>query len=441
MENHRQTAQETAPQLCVDSGLPVANADPRPRPAGHFAAVDEQGRLVLPAAVLRQFGMEPGAQVYFDVGEDSIRLRRPMSNLARIYVELTNRCNMDCEMCQRRTWPDGSGDMTPETLTRVLEGIAECDPPPTVVLGGFGEPLMHRDAMDFIERCKALGSPVELITNGRLLDADRVALLRSLELDRLWLSVDGFSEAGHGHPMSTGAHERLISTVRKLNPIHYFAHKNRPRVGLVFVAMKDNVRELPRVLELARHLYADKVLVSNLLAYTPEMSTEILYRRAVWRRDSGYPRVKMPRIDLSGEVVEHLGEAMRHRDSTDLLDREYADPFNTCPFMKTGSVAIRWDGGVSPCLPLLHSHVSHKGEVSMHNRECLFGSLRERRLLDIWADPEYEEFRRRVTEFQFAPCVSCASCDLSGDNEEDCLGNPFPTCGDCLWAQGLILCP
>ncbi len=26
-------------------------------------------------------------------------------------------------------------------------------------------------------------------------------------------------------------------------------------------------------------------------------------------------------------------------------------------------------------------------------------------------------------------------------NEEDCFGNTFPTCGGCLWAQGVIRCP
>lgn len=441
MEKSGNTAPPATPDLLIDSVPLTEEARTQPGAEDRFAAVDQHGRLVLPEPVAHRFGMVPGERVYFDVAENSIRLRRPLSNLARIYVEPTNRCNMDCEMCQRRTWSDGPGDMSPEVFERILQGVGACDPRPTVVLGGFGEPLMHGDVMGLIERCKALGSAVELISNGLLLNEDRVQSLRRLELDRLWLSVDGFSDGCHGHPMSAEAHGRLIEMVRRLNPIHYFALNNRPRLGLVFVAMKENVHELPGVLDLARKLYADRVLVSNLLPYTPEMSDEILYRRSIWNIDSGYLRVKMPRTDLSERAMQYLGEAMRHQDSTDLLDREYEEPFNTCPFMKSGSLAIRWDGGVSPCLPLLHSHVSHKGSVELRNRECLFGSLSDRALLEIWQDQEYADFRKRVTEFEFPPCVSCASCDLSGDNEEDCLGNPFPTCGDCLWAQGLILCP
>lgn len=32
-------------------------------------------------------------------------------------------------------------------------------------------------------------------------------------------------------------------------------------------------------------------------------------------------------------------------------------------------------------------------------------------------------------------------CEMSEANEEDCLGNTFPACGGCLWAQGIIQCP
>ena len=31
--------------------------------------------------------------------------------LKRIYIELTNRCNLNCEMCFRHTWDTVEGDM------------------------------------------------------------------------------------------------------------------------------------------------------------------------------------------------------------------------------------------------------------------------------------------------------------------------------------------
>jgi hypothetical protein len=46
-----------------------------------------------------------------------------------------------------------------------------------------------------------------------------------------------------------------------------------------------------------------------------------------------------------------------------------------------------------------------------------------------------------VLNFEFSPCTLCDGCILSEKNEEDCYGNAFPTCGGCLWAQGIVQCP
>ena len=53
----------------------------------------------------------------------------------------------------------------------------------------------------------------------------------------------------------------------------------------------------------------------------------------------------------------------------------------------------------------------------------------------------YEAFRSKVREFHFSPCTICGHCSHVEGNEEDCYGNAFPTCGGCLWAEGLIQCP
>jgi MoaA/NifB/PqqE/SkfB family radical SAM enzyme len=138
-----------------------------------------------------------------------------------------------------------------------------------------------------------------------------------------------------------------------------------------------------------------------------------------------------------GIIVKALG----NQDMTDLLDREYAEPLDTCPFMQKGSLSVGWDGRVSPCPPLLHTHRCYFQGIQRNNRECSFGSLKEHALLKIWNDAAYTAFRKRVIAFDFTPCVACASCEMAEGNEEDCFGNTFPTCGGCLWAQGFIQCP
>lgn len=84
------------------------------------------------------------------------------------------------------------------------------------------------------------------------------------------------------------------------------------------------------------------------------------------------------------------------------------------------------------------SYLHDKAHVSFHH---IMGNVNERSLVDLWSDPAYEAYRERVQSFAFPPCTFCGGCDVSTDNCEDCFGNEFPTCGTCLWAQGLIRCP
>jgi hypothetical protein len=74
-------------------------------------------------------------------------------------------------------------------------------------------------------------------------------------------------------------------------------------------------------------------------------------------------------------------------------------------------------------------------------RAYVVGNVVERNLSDLWNDPEYVAFRKRIQGFDFSPCTICGGCELSEANEEDCFGNTFPTCGGCLWAQGVIQYP
>jgi MoaA/NifB/PqqE/SkfB family radical SAM enzyme len=114
---------------------------------------------------------------------------------------------------------------------------------------------------------------------------------------------------------------------------------------------------------------------------------------------------------------------------------------NYCPFIEEGTLAIGWDGSISPCLPLLHDHVSFIDERRRASRRYVIGHVGEQNLVDVWTLPEHLAFRQKVQAFDFAPCAVCGGCEMSKANEIDCQGNTFPTCGGCLWAQGVVQCP
>ena len=111
-------------------------------------------------------------------------------SLTRIIVEATNRCNLNCSMCIRRTWDHETGNLSLTTFSALLDDIQEFYPVPEIFFGGYGEPLSHPDIIYMIQDVKATGARAGLVSNGTLLSP---VLSRSLilsGLDRLWISMD-----------------------------------------------------------------------------------------------------------------------------------------------------------------------------------------------------------------------------------------------------------
>lgn len=159
--------------------------------------MDDDGRLVSDPYAVRQLGLRPGHALRIETGDPLWVARRPVTDLARVYVEPTNACTLACATCVRNVWSAQSGFMAEETFDAILRGLASFPRPPDIFFGGFGEPLAHPRILSMIEAARRAGSTVELITNGILLtDAVRRAIV-SLGLHRLWVSVDGATPAAY----------------------------------------------------------------------------------------------------------------------------------------------------------------------------------------------------------------------------------------------------
>ena len=135
----------------------------------HWAEVDEQGRLVLDRAIAEKYGLKPGARARLDLDTNTVRLHRPVTQLAKLYIEPTNWCNIDCLTCMRNNWQVETGFMSAETFDRIIAGLEQVEPRPTVVFSGIGEPLSHGRITTMVQRVHDLGCRTELITNGTLL--------------------------------------------------------------------------------------------------------------------------------------------------------------------------------------------------------------------------------------------------------------------------------
>ncbi len=400
-----------------------------------------QHLTISPAELVERYGLVSGSRVKLSDHTDRIILHRPATQLSRVYVEPTNVCNLMCKTCMRNVWEEPQGWMEMDTFEQILEGIRTITPRPSVFFGGIGEPLSHPEVFEMARRAKAAGAGVELITNGTLLDEQRSLELLESGIDRLWVSIDGATPESYSDVRLGSELPKVVENMKALRIYKFERMNKKPALGISFVAMKQNIGEVPMVIQLASRVGAKHISISNMLPHTKEQRDDILYARSMYDSPKGWIEVSMTRMDMTRDSADVIEKLMRGYYGAQLKGLDLLWPSDTCPFFERGSLSVRYDGEVSPCIPLLHSHKSFLEDRERINHSLSCGSVLGRTLMDIWNDTEYVKLRERLLDFDFSPCTLCNSCELADSNEEDCFGNVSPACGGCLWAQGFVRCP
>jgi len=290
-----------------------------------------------------------------------------------------------------------------------------------------------------------LGARTEIITNGLLLDAEMSEGMILAGLDTLVPSVDGTTSASAAGARDGVDLDQVQQKVKALHAIRRAHWRTNPEIGLQFVVTRRNLSELPGLRRLAHDLEASLIVVTNLLPYSREFKEEITYWLAPGSQYSGArsrwsPDIGLPRLDARPEYLESLLGLLRHGGTIDPLLGNPLRAYGYCRFVREGTVAVAWDGGVSPCIALMHSYTCYVLGREKAIRRHTMGNVNDEGILRIYEREEYRRFRARVVAFDFSPCADCGGCEYAESNE-DCFGNEFPVCGDCLWARGIVQCP
>ena len=367
--------------------------------------------------------------------------------LRRLYLEPTSRCNLNCAMCFRKSWVDEqAGDMEEATFRAVLSHLPESVE--TVFFGGMGEPLFHPRIIDMVRAASALGRRTELISNGSLLTEERSAALLDAGLDMLWLSVDSLKEENYAAIRCNGSLAVLKEHILAFNRLR-FAQKREVQLGAAFVLMKSNISSLAELPFFASYYHVNEVNVSHVVPTSEASAKEALYT-GVLQSDLGgeqvppaAPRIRLPLMDWTAPGVADAAASLLSAGMCEIFlsESRIRRPARQCRFINEGMAFVRHDGMLCPCMSLMRSSRLYWGGKTRLNRHHFFGNVRETPLDTLWAAPDYADFRRRVREFEFSPCCRCTQCDNWENSLPDCYGNNTPTCGACLWSEGIISCP
>lgn len=375
------------------------------------------------------------------------------NKLKKLYIEPTSKCNLNCKMCFRNTWIDEElGNMTMETFNGAINtmpsGVEK------IFFGGMGEPLFHPNIIEMVKIASSKVKEVELLTNGTLLSEEMSKKLLEAGLTMLWISIDSLESEGYEKIRVNSKLEKVINNIKTFNKLREYniesnKAKNNVKLGIAFVAMKSNIDQLEKMPLFCAIHGVSKVNVSNLLPSDETSVDNILYSRALGVDTSSelmfniLPEINIPIMDWN---IQNVGKSVNKLlksqvSSLSICNNKISRKSNCCKFIEEGCSFIKHNGNVSPCMGVLHSSETYLFDEKRKVYHHSFGNVLDDTLKSIWNKEEYCVFRETVRKFNFSPCVVCGGCENWKENKEDCFGNSKPTCGACLWSEGVITCP
>ncbi|MBL7197165.1 MAG: radical SAM protein [Candidatus Omnitrophica bacterium] len=312
-------------------------------------------------------------------------LNTPSSRLPIVHLDVTERCNAKCRICN--LWRKEQGlvekELKFDEIERLTKDLKRLDC--LVVSLGGGEPLIRQDLFDIIRMITSYGMTVHTSTNGILLNKDTISSFKKAGLKTISVSLDSHIPEVHNDIRGLRCFNPAVDGMRLIKEI-------APEIKVIIncVLNRRNINNLINIYKLALDLKVDGIKFPPIHKIAKQDDVEV--KRI---KDLFFDREDAPKI---GERIEELIEFDK---SYSLLATSYYYFRRVHYLYSRRRIRHRCFSGITTCL------ITSYGEVSpcynFHNFGKVAGNVREKGFLDIWNSPEFKRIRQEVKECKY-PC-------------------------------------
>ena len=271
-----------------------------------------------------------------------------------VYVELTNKCNLDCLMCDRGSLSRQKLEMDMGMFKRIIDNAAEIGVP-GVKLNRFGEPLLQPLLIDMIKYAKNKGIlRVYFTTNATLLTEEMARKIIASGLDSIAFSVDGGTAQTYEKIRRGACYNKVVKNIETFARIRQELGQEKPEMVLNTILMKDTEDEMPLVFQ----------------KWSPIVN-----------------KINVIPVGRYGNVDDRSG-----------IDRNSLKPEKRVCHHPFDRLLVFWDGSVTVCCADI-------------NGDLCVGNVLNERLEQIWRNRKFEHIRRMLTQKKYTTIPICAHCD------------------------------
>jgi pyrroloquinoline quinone biosynthesis protein E len=321
-----------------------------------------------------------------------------------VILELTKRCNNKCLYCYTpwaepsKGYEKNSSEMATGEIEDLIVKLQEELPLDTIALSG-GEPLLREDLPEILSFISKRGLNVVVITNGTLLDNERI--LQPIN-EKILFQVTLLSVHKETHDKLAGREGAWESAVKGMLKLK----RANANMIVVFVATKLNYFDLRSTAELALVLGAKGLMYNrmNLGAHNINFAEELL------------PTPSMILENL--KTLEEIGEKYGMKSIVSVVVEPCIVPLGTYKHVKIGWCPM---GGVSS-----YFTIDPAGNIRICNHSpTILGNIKLHSLKEIYYHHPYVRNFREIVPEECKTCdpelkrICCGGCKAAA---EQCYG-------------------
>lgn len=293
-----------------------------------------------------------------------------MSAPLKLFLSVSNRCNLRCRHCMSDSSPKGRIEPTSTEIAVLANEAAEMGV--FLVIIGGGEPFLRPDIWDIIAGFRQHSIGVSLTTNGTILDIGDINNILNYQV-RMNISVDGSERTHDNIRRMKGSFVRTVANIQRLK-------ESGITPTIRFTLMKSNLGDVDEVLALMSRL---------------DVPVKVRRAKPIGRILEGSDIITEPSQTYFDAVVrmnraEHCGvEDIMRLDGGSAKDQLLMSS-DDCG-AGTRVMFVNEDWSTSPCVFLGKEYISDR---------WIPGNL-----ANIWRSaPEFVALRKQYSN---ADCVSC----------------------------------
>ena len=282
-----------------------------------------------------------------------------------IDLELTNHCNIHCYMCPVGTceMQRSRGFISMNIVDKVCDELSR-SPIQGVRLIRWGEPTLHPQFLEILQRLKATGKIVHFNTNGTLLDCGMIQRIIDMEIDSVKFSFQGVDKASYEEMRCGSSWDKLLENIQLMNVLR--GDKQKPYIQISTTTTTETKEQIDSFL----------TRMAPLCDYINVGRTELCH-------------LNVELMNISGERKQKFLQLK----SQENLPKKH---FKVCPEVYD-KLSVNWDGTVTAC-------------CADYDNMLIVGDLNAESLQEIYQGERIHKIREIISRNSYDEIPLCRTC-------------------------------